>query len=47
MGKKVLSATIDEKILNEWREYTEANCINASQLIEKLLKKHLKGDGKK
>ena len=38
MGKKVLSATIDEKILEKWKEYTEEWCINSSQLIEKMLK---------
>lgn len=47
MGKKVLSATVDEKILAEWKKYTEENCINASQLIEKLLKDHLAKGGKK
>lgn len=42
MAKKVLSVTIDEKILEKWKEYTEEECINASQLIEKLLKEYLK-----
>ncbi len=46
MGKKVLSATIDEKILEEWKKYAEKECINSSQLIEKLLKEHLKKRGK-
>jgi metal-responsive CopG/Arc/MetJ family transcriptional regulator len=47
MGKKVLSVTIDEGVLTEWKEYTEANCINASQLIEKLIKSRLEKRGKK
>jgi len=46
MSKKVLSVTIDEKILEKWKEYAEADCINSSQLIEKLLKEHLKKRGK-
>ena len=46
MGKKVLSVTIDEKILQAWKEYAEEECINSSQLIEKLLKEHLKKRGK-
>lgn len=46
MGKKVISATIDEKILSQWKKYTEANCINTSQLIEKLLKEYLAKRGK-
>ena len=41
MTKKVLSVTIDEKILLTWKEYAEEECINSSQLIEKLLKEHL------
>lgn len=46
MAKKVLSVTIDEKILEEWKEYAEEECINSSQLIEKMLKEHLKKRGK-
>ena len=42
MGKRVLSVTIDEKILEGWKEYTKKECINSSQLIEKFLKEHLK-----
>lgn len=41
MAKKVLSVTIDEKILEKWKEYAEEECINSSQLIEKMLKEHL------
>ena len=46
MAKKVLSVTIDEKILEEWKKYTRKECINSSQLIEKMLKDHLKKRGK-
>lgn len=46
MSKKVLSVTIEEKILEKWKEYAEDECINSSQLIEKLLKEHLKKRGK-
>ena len=46
MGKKVLSATIDEQLLKTWKEYAEEECINSSQLIEKMLKEHLKKRGK-
>lgn len=42
MGKKVLSVTIEEKILDSWKKYTEKECINSSQLIEKLMTEHLK-----
>ena len=46
MVKKVLSVTIDEKILRKWKEYTQEECINSSQLIEKMLKEHLKKRGR-
>ena len=46
MSKKVLSATIDEQILERWKEYAEEECINSSQLIERMLKEHLKKRGK-
>jgi metal-responsive CopG/Arc/MetJ family transcriptional regulator len=42
MSKKVLSITVEEKILIEWKKYTEEKCINSSQLIEKLIKEYLK-----
>jgi len=47
MVKKVLSATVDEGVLEKWKKYTEEECINSSQLIEKLLKDHLKRRGEK
>jgi metal-responsive CopG/Arc/MetJ family transcriptional regulator len=47
MSKKVLSVTIDEKILDSFKKYTEENCINSSQLIERMIKEHLKKGGKK
>lgn len=47
MTKKVLSATVDEEILKKWKRYTDEECINSSQLIEKLLKDHLKKRGEK
>jgi hypothetical protein len=47
MVKKVLSATVDEDIFEKWKKYTEGECINSSQLIEKLLKEHLKKRGEK
>ncbi len=45
MGKKVLSVTIDEKILKTWKDYAEKECVNYSKLIEKLLKEHIKKIG--
>ena len=42
MSKKVLSVTIEEKVLTKWKKYTEEGCINSSQLIEKLIKEYLK-----
>ncbi len=47
MVKKVLSATVDEDVLEKWKKYTDEECINSSQLIEKLLKDHLKRRGEK
>ncbi|MEI6731662.1 MAG: hypothetical protein WCK90_03195 [archaeon] len=51
MTKKVLSVTVDEQVLTEWKDYTQEGCINASQLIEKMLREylqeHLKKGGKK
>ncbi len=46
MTKKVLSVTIDEKILEIWKKYAEEECVNSSRLIEKMLKEHLKKRGK-
>jgi len=46
MSKKVLSVTIDEKILGIWKKYAEEECVNSSKLIEKMLKGHLKKRGK-
>ena len=46
MVKKVLSATVDEKILSKWKKHTKDNCINSSKLIERMLKNHLKKRGK-
>ncbi|HLD18447.1 MAG TPA: ribbon-helix-helix domain-containing protein [Candidatus Nanoarchaeia archaeon] len=45
--KKGLSITIDEKIFEKWKEYTEKECINSSKLIEKLLEEYLKKKGEK
>ena len=42
MVKKVMSVTIDEKILLKWKKFTDENFINSSKLIEKLLNDHLK-----
>jgi metal-responsive CopG/Arc/MetJ family transcriptional regulator len=47
MSKKVLSITIDEKILEKWKKYAEEECINSSQLIEKMIKEHLEKRGKR
>jgi len=47
MTKKVLSVTVDEDILKKWKKYAEDECINSSQLIEKLLKEHLKKRGER
>ncbi len=42
MGKKVISATVDDKLFDEWKKNAEDNCINSSQLIEKLLRDYLR-----
>ena len=41
MAKKVFSVTIEKEILDKWKSYTEEECINSSQLIEKMLKEYL------
>jgi hypothetical protein len=41
MVKKVFSVTIDEKVLKQWKNYTEEECINSSKLLEKILENHL------
>lgn len=46
MVKKVLSVTIDEKILETWKDYAQEECVNSSKLIERLLEEHLKKRGK-
>ena len=47
MGKKVLSITVDEKVLTSWKGYAEDRCINSSQLIERLMKEYLKKEDRK
>ena len=47
MGKKVLSVTIDEIFLKEWKKYVDENCVNSSKLIEKMLREYLKKRGGK
>jgi metal-responsive CopG/Arc/MetJ family transcriptional regulator len=48
MAKKILSVTIDEKILSNWKKFTDENFINSSKLIEKLIKDYLdKREGNK
>jgi len=41
MVKSKLNATIDAAILEKWESYCKENCINRSQLIEKLIKEYL------
>jgi metal-responsive CopG/Arc/MetJ family transcriptional regulator len=45
VAKKVLSVTIDEKILTKWKKYIEEEYINSSKLVENLIKEHLKKRG--
>ncbi len=45
MAKKVMSVTVDELTLSKWKKYTEGEYINASKLIENLIKEHLKKRG--
>jgi len=47
MVKKVMSITVDEKILLKWKKFTNENFINSSKLIEKLLQDYLKKRGGK
>jgi len=47
MAKRALSVTIDEKILENFKKYTDEECINSSQLIEKMIKEHLEKRRKK
>lgn len=46
MGKRVLSITVEEKLLKKWKEYTKENCINSSQLIERMIKERLESNEK-
>ena len=41
MTKKVMSVTIDQGVYSKWKSYVNEECINASKLIEKLLREHL------
>jgi metal-responsive CopG/Arc/MetJ family transcriptional regulator len=47
MVKKVFSVTIEESILEKWREFVEDNCVNSSKLVEKILKEHLRRENNK
>jgi len=40
-----MSVTIDEKILSKWKKYIDNEYINASKLVENLIKEHLKKRG--
>jgi metal-responsive CopG/Arc/MetJ family transcriptional regulator len=46
VAKKVLSITVDEKLLAKWKKFTDKNFINSSRLIEKLLSEYLSKQGK-
>lgn len=46
MVKKVISFTIDEDILGEWKEYARGRSINSSLFVEDLLRKYLEGEGR-
>jgi metal-responsive CopG/Arc/MetJ family transcriptional regulator len=41
MVKSKLNATIDATILEKWEGHCKENCINRSQLIEKLIRDYL------
>lgn len=41
MVKKVISFTIDENLLGEWKDYARSHSINSSLFIEDLLRKYL------
>ena len=41
MAKKVMSVTIDQGVYSRWKSYVDEGCINASKLIERLLREHL------
>jgi hypothetical protein len=45
MTRKVMSVTVDEALLSEWKKYTGEMCINASKLVEKMLREHLEREG--
>lgn len=41
MGRKQISITIDEKILEKWDKYCENNDINKSKRIERYMKQDI------
>lgn len=45
MVKKVLSVTIEDKILDLFKKHVKEKCMNSSQLIEKMIKDYLKSAG--
>jgi hypothetical protein len=45
MTKKILSITVDEKTLSQFKKYVESECINTSKLLENMIKDHLKKRG--
>jgi hypothetical protein len=42
MAKAQITATISKEVYEKWKKFCDDNCINASQLIERLIKEHLK-----
>lgn len=41
MVKSKLNATIDADTLEKWEKYCDENCINRSQLIQRLIEEYL------
>jgi len=47
MVKKVLSVTIDERLLELFKKHIKEKCMNSSQLIERMIETYLKKEGAK
>lgn len=41
-----ISVTVEKGVVDAWKEYCEAECINASKLVGRLIKDHLTEKGR-
>ncbi len=46
MAKEKISANLSKETYHKWKKFVSENCINASQLLEKLIQEHINNQKK-